>query len=228
MLLSVFCYVCWSFGYYLLWVAFLNLSSVSKNWVICADLSLQENGDHMKYRNLASDHLRENTDIGPGAKDAFWGVSGNKGAWSCPLWKLEWPGRCCITGSPPQNPESPFSTPGLSHKTGRFGVLERISISSWITSLNAVHKKRARTFIEWGPFWWAEWDRLLSSDTVAPLIQWGSPEATVIPGSPAVGLGGLWDSRETSLASPRAWIHTWLCELYDITCLLGRIVKLFF
>lgn len=32
----------------------------------------------MKYVNLASDLLREKTDIAPGANDAFWGMSGKK------------------------------------------------------------------------------------------------------------------------------------------------------
>lgn len=52
----------------------------------------------MKYLNLASDHLREKTDIGPGANDAFLGVNGKKRERSCPLktcmaWKVlySWP-----------------------------------------------------------------------------------------------------------------------------------------
>lgn len=33
-----------------------------KNWVICVDLSLQENGDRMKPLNLGNDYLREKVD----------------------------------------------------------------------------------------------------------------------------------------------------------------------
>jgi hypothetical protein len=80
----------------------------------------------MKYLNFANVHFRDKTDIGLGARVAFWGCQGDKG---CSLFRnLAYsPGvmRCDLgsSGLLAHLPKSPFSPEGFSQSAGTYGTL---------------------------------------------------------------------------------------------------------
>ena len=105
-------------------------------------LSLQENGGCGKDLNLASDQIRERTDIGPGTKMLFvlWVGRGKRWAVSSEL--LHSLGRFCVVG-PLTSKILKAPVPCLVFLTSPFGkyweAWGRIGLPCWITVLTALH-----------------------------------------------------------------------------------------